>query len=54
MASLIVPRPMKPIGYAASIIEPPHGSARARCFDEEPRVASSLDDEVDLDAGPKR
>ena len=31
----IVPRPMKPIGYAASIIEPPHRSARARCFHEE-------------------
>jgi predicted dinucleotide-binding enzyme len=39
MASPIVPRPMKPIGYAASIIEPPHCSARAGCFDEEPRTS---------------
>jgi predicted MFS family arabinose efflux permease len=39
MACPIVPRPMKPIGYAASIIEPPHCSARARCFDEEPHTS---------------
>jgi hypothetical protein len=31
--------PMKPLGYAVSIIGPPRCLARARCFDEEPHTS---------------